>query len=190
MKWKNFPPPQKTAAILAVVVVCMIGLSFASVPLYRMFCQLTGFDGTPQRSAALPAKSLERMITVRFNTDVDPNLPWTFQPHQREIKIKVGEAGHIAFTARNNGLEAAIGTSAYNVTPEKAGIYFQKVQCFCFEKHRLEAGQAQEFPVIFFIDPAIAGNRLMNDVDTITLSYTFFPAKEQTIAKPAPLALK
>ena len=168
----------RTGVVLTGVVAGMIGLSFASVPLYRLFCQVTGFGGTTQVAEAAPGAVSERVTKVRFNADTGPGLPWTFKPVQREIALKVGESGLAYYRARNLADVAVTGTSTFNVTPLKAGRYFSKVQCFCFDEQRLEAGQELDMAVSFFVDPAILSDRNLDDVTTITLSYTFFRAPD------------
>ncbi|MFQ5467979.1 MAG: cytochrome c oxidase assembly protein, partial [Kiloniellaceae bacterium] len=145
----------RTAVILAGVVVAMAGLSFASVPLYRLFCQVTGYGGTPQVADVAPAAILERVITVQFNADVDPSLPWRFRPAQRRVKVRVGEPGVARYYARNLAKRAITGQATFNVTPLKAGPYFTKIQCFCFDEQTLAAGQEVEMGVTFFVDPSI-----------------------------------
>ncbi len=163
-------------AILLCVVGGMTALSFASVPLYRLFCQVTGYGGTPQIAVATPDTLSERKITVRFNSDVDPDLPWTFQPVQRALKVRVGEEKLAFYQATNRSEEPIVGTAVFNVTPLKAGRYFSKIQCFCFDEQRLNPGESAEMPVSFFIDPDISKDPNLDDVETITLSYTFFRA--------------
>jgi cytochrome c oxidase assembly protein subunit 11 len=168
----------RVAFVTAGVAVGMVGLAFASVPLYSLFCQVTGFGGTTQRAEHAPAEAGERVMSVRFNADVaGSNLPWTFAPVEREVKMRVGEERLIHYRATNRGGEAVTGTATFNVTPAKAGIYFQKIACFCFSEQRLEAGESIDMPVSFFIDPDIARDPNTRDLDTITLSYTFFRAK-------------
>ena len=164
----------RTALVLCGVVAGMIGLSFASVPLYRLFCQVTGFGGTTQVADALPDEIGERVVTVRFNADTHPGLPWAFQPEQRAVDIRVGESGLAFYKARNLAAQPATGISTFNVTPAKAGPYFNKVQCFCFENQELAPGEEMQMGVSFFVDPAIEDDPNMADVKTITLSYTFF----------------
>lgn len=163
------------------VVAGMLGLSYAAVPLYKLFCQVTGYGGTPQQADVAPAEILDRIITVRFNADTMPELPWRFQPAQREVKLKIGEQGLAFYVARNLSKDPVTGQAAFNVTPEKAGRYFTKVDCFCFTEQTLTADQQVDMPVSFYVDPAIAEDRNMDDVKTITLSYTFFRADD-----PAP----
>ena len=169
---------RRTGLILSLVVVGMVGLSFASVPLYRLFCQVTGFGGTTQVAEVAPETVSERIVTVRFNADVDPQLPWRFAPEQREVTLKVGEVGEAFYRARNLSDEPVTGSATFNVTPLKAGPYFTKVQCFCFDEQRLAPGQEVEMGVNFFVDPSIEEDPNLNDVETITLSYTFFRARE------------
>ena len=177
----------RTGVVLAGIVAGMVGLSFASVPLYRLFCQVTGYGGTTQIAAAAPGAVSERVIKVRFNADTAPDLPWSFKPVQREIALKVGESGLAYYRARNLTAEAVTGTSTFNVTPLKAGRYFSKVQCFCFDEQRLEAGQELDMAVSFFVDPEILSDRNLDEVKTITLSYTFFraPGDAETGAEQA-----
>ncbi len=138
-----------TGVVLTGIVAGMIGLSFASVPLYRLFCQVTGYGGTTQVAEAAPGAVAERVIKVRFNADIAPDLPWYFKPVQRQIALKVGESGLAYFRARNLAEVAVTGASTFNVTPLKAGQYFSKVQCFCFTEQRLEAGQELDMSIIY-----------------------------------------
>lgn len=163
-----------TAALLVGLVAGMVGLSFAAVPLYRIFCQVTGFEGTTQRASALPARVASRVITVRFNADTDPALPWRFEPAQTALKVKVGEEATAFYRAKNLARESVVGQAVFNVTPLKAGLYFDKIQCFCFSEQRLSAGESVDMPVVFFVNPDLLKDRNMDDVDTITLSYTFY----------------
>lgn len=167
-----------TAAVLLGIVAGMVGLSFAAVPLYRLFCQVTGYGGTTQRAEAAPKAVGKRVITVRFNGDVDPGLPWRFEPEQTAIKVKVGEQAVALYKATNLAKATMIGSAVFNVTPLKAGLYFDKVQCFCFTEQRLEPGRSEDMPVTFFVNPDIVKDRNLDDVDTITLSYTFYRNKE------------
>ncbi len=164
-----------------LVVIAMIGLSFASVPLYRLFCAATGFDGTTRVAKALPDHVLERTVTVKFNTDTGPGMPWDFRPDMREITVHLGEKGLASFTAHNKQARVTAGTALYNVTPPKAGRYFQKIQCFCFDKQVLQSGESVAMPVMFFVDPKMADDPNMKDVDTITLSYTFYEADSKEL---------
>lgn len=169
---------RRLAVALFVVPVAMIGAAYASVPLYQLFCQVTGFGGTTQVAESLPEIVGERVIKVRFNSDVAPDLPWAFQPVEREMTLKVGESGLAFFRATNLSDATIVGTATFNVTPLKAGPYFNKVDCFCFTEQRLAAGDSADLPVSFFIDPAIEEDPNLREVRTITLSYTFFVDEE------------
>ncbi len=169
-----------TAMVLIGVVGGMAGLAYASVPLYRWFCQVTGFGGTTQVAAQLPDRVLDRVITVRFNADVSASLAWRFRPAQNSIDVRLGEQALAFFTARNESDAPTTGTATFNVTPAKAGVYFTKIACFCFDEQTLAPGQSADMPVTFFVDPDLAGDRNLDDVTTITLSYTFFNADPET----------
>ncbi len=165
----------KVMLVTLGVVFGMIGLSFASVPLYRMICQVTGWGGTTQMvEVNTNDKIYDREITVRFNTDVAQGMPWEFKPELRSVAVKVGQDGLISFVAKNLSDAPVTGTAVYNVTPLKVAKYFYKTQCFCFGEQTLAPGQVQHMPVTFFVDPAILQDRDMDDVKTITLSYSFF----------------
>ena len=165
------------------IVFSMTILAFASVPLYDLFCRTTGFGGTTQISDNAPNADqiLNKKITVHFNGDTARNLPWGFQPETRKITLKIGQQGLINFKAKNKGNTATTGTAVYNVTPAKAGKYFQKTQCFCFDEQTLSPQQEMNMPVTFYIDPTIAQDRNMDDVSTITLSYSFFPSRSNEL---------
>ena len=172
----------------AAGVVFMTGLSFAAVPLYDLFCRATGYDGTPQRATAAPAadKIANRTITIRFDSNVDPKLGWSFQPVARSVKVRVGENKLAFFRAKNEEGIPVVGHASFNVAPEKAAIYFAKIQCFCFVEQKLEPGQTVDMPVSFFVDPAILDDRNLDDVTEITLSYTFYPSVKQAAAPARP----
>jgi cytochrome c oxidase assembly protein subunit 11 len=176
-----------TAMVLIGVVGGMAGLAYASVPLYRLFCQVTGFGGTTQVADSLPERVVDRVITVRFDADVSASLAWRFRPAQRSIDVRLGEQALAFYTARNDSDRPTTGTATFNVTPAKAGSYFTKIDCFCFDEQTLNPGQSADMPVTFFVDPEMADARNLDDVTTITLSYTFFnadrenePARRQT----------
>lgn len=174
-----------TALALSGIILGMLGLTAAAVPLYRLFCQVTGFGGTTQTAERVPAEPLAETIKVRFNADVAPDLPWAFRPVEREIEIRIGEQ-HLAFyRAVNRGDRPVTGTATFNVTPFKAGPYFIKVDCFCFTEQVLQPGEAVDMPVSFYVDPAIRDDPNARDVGTITLSYTFFRLTEQDQGQPA-----
>jgi cytochrome c oxidase assembly protein subunit 11 len=175
---------RRTALSLLMVVVGMGCMAYASVPLYRLFCQATGFGGTTQRAETAPAQIADRIITVQFDATVG-DVPWEFEPVQREVAARVGETELIAYRAHNASRQGITGTATFNVTPSKAGQYFDKIQCFCFTEQTLQPGETAELPVSFFIDPAILQDHDLDDVDTITLSYTFFRAKNQPAARVA-----
>jgi cytochrome c oxidase assembly protein subunit 11 len=164
---------------LLFVVGLMIGLTAASVPLYRLFCQVTGYGGTTQRAERAPVRAVEgRVVTVRFDATTAPGLDWEFRPLQATVQVHPGEEKVIAYRAVNRSKTPVTGTATFNVTPSKAGIYFDKLQCFCFTKQHLGPGESADLTVSFFVDPAIASDPETVDVDTITLSYTMFRAKE------------
>lgn len=171
------------AISLTAVVAAMAGLSFAAVPLYRLFCQVTGYGGTTQEVKAAPGKVGDRVIAIEFNADVSPALPWRFRPVQRRVSPAVGERALVYYRAENLSDKALTGTATFNVTPHKAGVYFDKIECFCFTEQHLGAGESADLPVSFFIDPKIVGDPNLDDVNTITLSYTFFPVRGATGGK-------
>ncbi len=167
---------------LGVMVCGMVGLSFAAVPLYELFCQVTGYGGTTQVSEAMPDEILEREMKIRFDANVSPDLPWAFKPDQRQVSVKLGEPTLIFYVATNEAEVATAGTATFNVTPQKAGQYFNKVQCFCFTEQLLNPGQRMDMGVSFFVDPALAEDPNMAEVKTITLSYTFFVDPDSELA--------
>jgi cytochrome c oxidase assembly protein subunit 11 len=160
--------------VLVSVVFGMVGLSFASVPLYNIFCSVTGFGGTTQIADALPDHEGKRVVTVRFDAMVDKKLPWHFGPEKREVTVHPGEPGLIFFNAKNVAARETVGTAVFNVTPPKVGQYFNKVQCFCFDQQTLAGGESVRMGVSFFVDPKIETDPATADVETITLSYTFY----------------
>jgi cytochrome c oxidase assembly protein subunit 11 len=173
-----------TAMILASVILGMVGLTAAAVPLYRLFCQVTGYGGTTQRAEAAPERQLDQTITVRFNADVARGLPWSFAPVERAVEVRLGEQ-HLAFyRAHNGGDRAVVGSATFNVTPFKAGLYFSKIACFCFEEQTLRAGETVDMPVSFYVDPAILDDPATRDIRAITLSYTFFALDDDAARAP------
>jgi len=166
--------------VLAFVIL-MVGVSFAAVPLYKLFCSVTGFGGTTQVAETLPSKVLEREVTILFNAQTAPTLNWNFKPDKRAVELKLGARGLTSFTAQNRASTPLTGTAIYNVTPPKAGQYFHKIQCFCFDEQKLQPRESMIMPVMFYIDPAMADDINMDDVETITLSYTFFPAESKEL---------
>ncbi len=174
----------RTAFILFTLVGGMVGLSFASVPLYKLFCQVTGYGGTPQISKdAEPTKLSERTITVRFDSNTNPDLPWHFKPVQKEMTVRLGEQVLAFYEAENKSDKKTVGQATYNVTPYKTAIYFNKIDCFCFDEQTLMPGQSVSMPVQFFVDPEIFDDPGTKEVKTITLSYTFFPVKGENDSK-------
>ena len=168
------PTPPKVPILLVGVVFLMLGLSYASVPLYRLFCQKTGFGGTPQIAVALPSVITDRWINIRFNADVG-GLPFDFYPLQKVMRLRVGELGLAFYHLTNTSPTITHAMAVYNVTPDKAGIYFHKVECFCFKDQTFNPLQKTDLPVQFFIDPSFIHDPDVADIQTITLSYTFFP---------------
>ena len=173
----------KTLLSVLAVVAVMIGVAFASVPLYDIFCKVTGLGGTTQVSAAAPDEGeiLDRDVTIRFTGDTNRDLNWSFKPEKNTVTLKVGQQALINFKAKNPSANATVGTAVYNVTPLKAGKYFKKTQCFCFDEQVLTPGQTMNMPVMFYIDPKIADDRNMDDVKSITLSYSFFKADSKAL---------
>lgn len=165
-----------TAALCAVFAAAMVGMSFAAVPLYSLFCQVTGYGGTIQQADAAPGHTLSRSMVVRFDANIGNGLGWSFRPETRRVDIIVGEVGQINFIARNRTNKPSTGTAVFNVTPVAAGAYFNKISCFCFTEQTIGPGETIEMPVVFFIDPAIADDVNLENTTTITLSYTFYPA--------------
>lgn len=174
----------RVALLLTLVAGLMVGAAFAAVPLYRLFCQVTGFDGTPQVASAASGEVLDRTINVRFDTNVR-GLPWDFEAEQVSQTLRIGESGMAFFSVTNNSDQPITGTAMYNVVPETAGAYFQKLQCFCFDAQTIAAGQTVEFPMLYFIDPEITRDFETAKVNEITLSYTFFPTEGAAPAKVA-----
>ena len=169
----------RVAWSLVGVVGAMVGLAYASAPLYDLFCRATGFGGTPQVAAAGERPLLDRTVKVRFDSNVDINLPWRFQPLEREVKVRLGEEKLVHNRVTNVSQRPIVGTSTYNVTPETSGPWFNKLQCFCFTEQLLMPGQSVDMPVVFFVDPEMDKDRRYDNVRTITLSYTFFEAKTE-----------
>ena len=167
--------PQRTLAFLLLTIAFMTGLAWASVPLYRLFCQATGLNGTTGRGDRAPG-AVDRQMTIAFDTNVSPNLPWRFAPEARSDTVAIGARDMAFFTATNTSDHPITGTATFNVQPAQAGKYFKKIQCFCFTQQTLKPGETARMPVIFYVDPAILADRDNDDVQTITLSYTFYPS--------------
>jgi cytochrome c oxidase assembly protein subunit 11 len=179
------PNPKKNlrvALMAATVVFSMLGLSYAAVPFYKAFCKATGFGGTTQRADAAPAKATDTKISIRFDANTSGALKWDFHARQTDMTIKIGEQNMAYFDAKNLSDKVLTGSAVYNVTPPSAGAYFDKIQCFCFTKHTLKPGEKAEFPVMFFVDPAILDDADAKGIHEITLSYTFYPADAPEVA--------
>jgi cytochrome c oxidase assembly protein subunit 11 len=184
MSARVFLARRKRRTVLAAggAIAAMLALTAYSPTLYRLFCEVTGYNGTTQRSGQLPSQVAERVITIRFTAETQANLPWRFAPVEREIKVKVGEQRLAHYVAENASDETVTGMAIFNVAPLKAGQYFDKIACFCFDEQTLGPRQRADMPVSFFVDPKILADRNLDDVHTITLSYTFTRAVKQ---KPA-----
>lgn len=174
---------RRTVFAAAGAIAAMLALTAYSPSLYRLFCEVTGYNGTTQRSAQPPAAAAERKITIRFTAETHPDLPWRFAPAEREITVKVGEQHLALYAAENKSGEKTTGMAVFNVAPLKAGQYFNKIACFCFDEQTLAPHQRADMPVSFFVDPKILVDRNLDDVDTITLSYTFYRAARQNQAE-------
>lgn len=172
---------RKVGVIMAALALGMLGLGYAAVPFYRLFCQATGFNGTTQRATlaqAAQVRASAQRITVRFDANVAPGLPWIFRPLQVTQDGRIGERKMALFYAKNMSNHAVVGHAVFNVTPEQTGLYFHKIQCFCFNDQRLEPGQEVRMPVIYYVDPAMLKDKTVSDVQEITLSYTFLAAAD------------
>jgi len=173
---------------LRIVAMCLLmvgsmgGLAFASVPLYRLFCQVTGYGGTTQRAEAPSAPAIDKLVTVRFDANVRGGLGWKFQPEVRSVTVRLGETIQANYIAENTGDRPSTGSATFNVTPQSTGSFFNKVQCFCFTETTLQPGEKMVMPVVFFVDPAILDETETKDVHTITLSYSFFPVEKPLAA--------
>jgi cytochrome c oxidase assembly protein subunit 11 len=162
------------AASCGAVVALMVGASYAAVPFYDWFCKTTGFGGTTQVAEKAPDHILERTLTVRFDSNVMPGLPWKFVPEQNEIQVRIGEVATVHYKVVNQTARAISAQASYNVSPPQVGVYFNKINCFCFTEQTLKAGETREMAVVFYVDPEIVKDRDQNDLNTITLSYTFY----------------
>ena len=190
-------PPQlarrtrHTALLCAAFALGMVGVAFASVPLYNLFCRVTGYDGTPLVGTTGASRVLDRTITVRFDANVAPGLPWRFTPETASIEARLGETKTVFYKVRNDGPTATTGIATFNVQPGQAGGFFVKLQCFCFTEQTLQPGEAVDFPVAFYIEPGLAENDSVKDLPSLTLSYTYFPAKNgQPVATSSTAAAK
>ena len=165
----------RVAAAAAGVAVAMVGLAYASVPLYSMFCEVTGFGGTTQRADVAPETATDKFITIRFDANTAGSLGWNFHPVQTVMKVRIGEQNMAHYSATNTTDKVLTGSAIFNVTPSEAGAYFNKIQCFCFTEQTLKPGESADLPVDFFVDPAILDDPDSKSISEITLSYTFFP---------------
>ena len=177
---------RRTGLLALLAALAMLGMGFAAVPLYRLFCQVTGFAGTTQRATSAEADLAERMAasaggksySIRFDGNTAPDLPWTFHPAQITDTVAVGQRDLAIYIAKNNSTEPITGTASFNVEPEQAGIYFNKIQCFCFTEQTLQPGQEVRMPVLYYVDPKILDDPDNKDTQQITLSYTFYPVEQ------------
>jgi len=158
-------------------VAVMVGVSFAAVPLYSWFCRVTGFAGTTQVAKTAPEQTSSRVITVRFDSNVAPGLPWSFQPERRTVDVRLGEVVTVYYAVRNETARVTTGQAGYNVTPPTVGAYFEKINCFCFTQQTLQPGEKRDMAVVFYIDAKLAKDAEQNAVSNVTLSYTFFPVR-------------
>ena len=172
------------------LVASMVGLSFAAVPFYSWFCRTTGYGGTTQVAKAAPAQVSDRTMTVRFNSNVAAGLPWRFEPERRTIDVKLGQVVTVYYAVTNQAARVTAGQAGYNVSPPTAGIYFEKINCFCFTQQTMKPGEKRDMAVVFYVDPKLADDAEQNGVKLITLSYTFYPAQvpDQTAAEGEPPA--
>ena len=168
------------AAACGAFVAGMVGMAYASVPLYDWFCRATGFGGRTQVASGAPAQTLERKITVRFDANVSGGLPWRFEPEQNSIEVRLGEVVTVNYVVTNLSARTTAGLAAYNVTPPTIGSYFQKINCFCFTEQKLAPGEKREMAVVFYVDPAMVKDWEQDDLNSITLSYSFYPVREPT----------
>jgi cytochrome c oxidase assembly protein subunit 11 len=173
---------RRTAMIMGIIVAAMVGLAFASSPLYRAFCEATGFDGTTQRAERAPG-AVAGEIKVRFDANIHPGLPWRFEPVQNMVNIAPGARTQIFYRAKNLSARPWTGQAVFNVTPDTVGKYFKKIQCFCFTEQTLKPGEDVRMPVVFFVDPELRKDPDTKDVHEITLSYTFYPVETGTAAR-------
>ena len=174
------------ASICGFVVVAMVGASYAAVPFYNWFCRATGFNGTTQVAEAGPtAPPLSRKIAVRFDSNVAGGLPWKFEPEKTEIEVNIGQVVTVYYTVTNQSARTTTGQAAYNVAPLTVGAYFQKINCFCFTEQTMAPGETRQMPVVFYVDPALVKDSENDGLNTITLSYTFYPVRDPS---PKPVA--
>jgi cytochrome c oxidase assembly protein subunit 11 len=183
------PAPSRRDKIVAysttITAAVMLGAAFAAVPLYKMFCQVTGYGGTTQVAEQAPAHRGQRTLGVRFDANVAPGLNWTFEPEVPQVQLRTGETSTVFFKVTNRSAVPVTAQASYNVSPDQAGSFFDKINCFCFNEQTLGPGETAEMPVVFFLDPALEKDETMSRVDAVTLSYTFFAVKSRPVASAA-----
>jgi cytochrome c oxidase assembly protein subunit 11 len=186
------PMPRKTGRDALVAFACggfvaiMVGVSFAAVPLYSWFCRTTGFGGTTQVAKTAPTQQVSgRTVTVRFDSNVAPGLPWSFEPERRTVDVKLGEVVTVYYTVRNESARVTTGQAGYNVAPPTVGIYFEKINCFCFTEQTMKPGEQRDMAVVFYVDPKLAKDSEQDTLNNITLSYTFYPVAAPALPSPA-----
>jgi len=173
------------AFLCGAFVALMVGVSYAAVPLYSWFCRATGFGGTTQVAKSLPSRQSARTITVRFDANVADGLPWLFEPESNTVDVHLGQVVTVYYKVVNQAAHVTVGQAGYNVSPPTAGIYFEKINCFCFTTQTMQPGETRDMAVVFYVDPKLAADSDQDNVSTITLSYTFYPAREpQPAVKP------
>ena len=185
------PPPRRDLLIAFCcggLVAIMIGMSFAAVPLYSWFCRTTGYGGTTQVAKSAPRQTSDRTVTVRFDANVAAGLPWRFEPEQRTIDVKLGQVVTVYYSVTNEAARVTAGQAGYNVSPSTVGIYFEKINCFCFTEQTMKPGEKRDMAVVFYVDPKLAADSEQDTLNNITLSYTFYPAAtpEQPVAASVP----
>jgi cytochrome c oxidase assembly protein subunit 11 len=168
---------RRVAVAVASVVAGMVGMAYAAVPLYEMFCRATGYGGVPQIASSESATRGQKVMTVHFDANIASDLPWIFEPEQPSIKLRTGETATVFYKVKNRSDKATVGLASYNVAPERSGMFFNKIACFCFNEQTLGPGESMDMPVVFYIDPAVETDEIMKTQESITLSYTFFSAK-------------
>jgi cytochrome c oxidase assembly protein subunit 11 len=167
------------AGACGAFVACMVGAAYAAVPLYNWFCRTTGFGGTPLVASAGPGQMLGRKVAIRFDSNVTPGLPWTFEPEQNEITVRIGEVTTVHYKVVNQAARAISAQASYNVSPPQVGAYFTKINCFCFTQQTMKPGEMREMTVVFYVDPSIVNDHDQDSLNTITLSYTFYRLRER-----------
>lgn len=180
---------QRRATMIAIGCAAfafgMVGAAYASVPLYRMFCQATGYGGTTQRADSAPSVVAEREVTVRFDANASPGVPWAFRPNERSVRIRLGDVRQTSFHFKNLSDRPVTAQATFNVTPDAAGIYFNKIACFCFTEQTLAPGEEKDMPIVFFVDPAMLETEELRGAPAITLSYTLFRDDDAPVAESA-----